>query len=308
MQLRSIGILGFGPMPSPGRPTPSLDAFLQGLRERGYVEGKNLRIEARYAEGQAGRLKGLAESLVEAKVEVIFAGTTLAAVAAKNATRSVPIVMGSAADPVGAGLVSNLARPEGNVTGLTLETLDIAGKRLELLKQAIPGVRRVAALYPEEIGGFPVIRNWLAESERGARTLGLALEPVDLGLKPERWEQVFRETSARKFDAGVAVDSSVYFSHAARLAEASMKGRLPTMFPFRIQAEAGGLMAYGADTAHLWARAADYVARILQGAKPGDLPIEQPTRFELVVNLKAARALGIPIAQAIRVRADHVIE
>jgi putative ABC transport system substrate-binding protein len=303
-----VGVLVFGPTPSASRPNPNVEAFRNGLRELGYLEGRNLVIDARFADGKQDRLEQLAEELVGAKVDVILAGTTLAAVVAQRLTRTTPIVMGSAADPVSVGLIATLGRPAGNVTGLTLETPDLIAKRLELLKEALPALQRIGAFYPGELRKFPVVARWLEEVERAARALRLPLETVDLGLAPERWDAVFKAAVARGIDAAMIMETSQYFGHGARLAEACVKNRLPGIFPFREQAEAGGLMAYGADVAHLWHRAASYVDKILKGAKATDLPVEQPTKFDLVINAKTAKALSVTIPRSILLRADRVIE
>jgi putative ABC transport system substrate-binding protein len=303
-----VGLLVFGPTPSASRPNPNVEAFRNGLRELGYLEGRNLVIDARFADGKQDRLEQLAEELVAAKVDVILAGTTLAAVVAQRLTRTTPIVMGSAADPTSAGLIASLGRPAGNVTGLTLETPDLIAKRLELLKEALPALQRIGAFYPGELRNFPVVAHWLEEVERAARAIGLPLETVDLGLAPERWDAVFKAAAARGIDAAMIMETSQYFGHGARLARACVDNRLPGIFPFREQAEAGGLMAYGADVAHLWHRAAGYVDKILRGAKAADLPVEQPTKFDLVINAKTAKALGVTIPQSLLVRADRVIE
>jgi putative tryptophan/tyrosine transport system substrate-binding protein len=303
-----LGLLSTGPTPTASRPNPNVKAFRSALRELGYIEGRNLVIEERYADGKRDRLAELARELTRANVDVILAATTLAAAEAQRVTRTTPIVMGSAADPVAAGLIASLGRPAGNVTGLTLETPDLIAKRLELLKETLPALRRIGAFYPGEWRSFAVVARWIEASQAAARELGLPLEMMDLSLEPERWDAVFREAAAAGIDAVMVMETGVYFSHGARLAQACVKSRLPGIFPFREQAEAGGLMAYGANVADLWRRAAGYVDRIFKGANPGDLPVEQPTKFDLVINAKTAKALGITLPQSIRLRADKVIE
>jgi putative ABC transport system substrate-binding protein len=303
-----VGLLGSGPAPTPSKPNSNIEAFRKALEDLGYVVGQNLIIEARFADGKPDRLPGLAAELVAAKMDVILAGSTLPAAALRRATHTIPIVMGSAADPVSAGLVANLARPESNVTGLTLDTPDLVAKRLQLLKEALPGLRRIAAFYPGELRSFPVIRRWLAETEKAVHALALEAEPVDLGLVRERWREVFSAVSARRFDGATVMEHPQYLGHRHALAEAALTYRLPMIFPFREQAEAGGLMAYGADVQDLWRRAATFVDRILKGAEPKDLPVEQPTKFDFVVNLKTAKTLAIAIPHSLVLRADRVID
>lgn len=303
-----VGLLGAGPAPTLETPSPNVEAFRRGLRSLGYVEGRNLVLEARFAGGDQRRLAELAAELVAAKVQVILASTTSAAAAAAKATPAIPIVMASAADPIAAGLATSLGRPGGNVTGLTLETPDLVLKRLELLKEILPALRQVAVLYPGELRDFPVVRRWLEDNEAAARALGLQVQAVDLGLDAERWDEVFRTAKARGMQAATVIETSVYFALRGTLAQAALRHGMATVLPFRQQAEAGGLIAYGADTEDLWRRAALYVDKILKGAKPAELPIEQPTQFELVVNLRTAKALGISIPQAVLLRANRVVE
>ncbi len=284
---------------------PERAAHLHAL---GYVETQNVVIEARYAHGKPERLPAPAAELVGLRVDVILAGTTSAALAARGVTQTIPIVMAGAANPVAAGLIASLARPGGNVTGLTLETADVTAKRLELLRGALPGLHRVAAFYPGELRTFSVVVEWLQDNEAAARRLGLSLEPIDLGQEPARWDEVFSAVSARGIGAATIIETATYYTGRAQLAALALRHRLAMIFPFREQGQAGGMMAYGAEVEDLWRRAARFVDKIFKGAKPGDLPVEQPRKFTLAINLKTARALGVTIPQSLLLRVDQVIE
>lgn len=304
-----VGFLSSGLPPEAGTPNVSYDAFARRLRELGYREDLNLRIEKRYGEGNSELLARRAKELAESGVDVIVAGSTTATAAASKATRTIPIVMGSAANPVATGLVANLARPGGNITGLTLETADTTAKRLELLKTALPKLKRVAAIHPAKLGSFPVIAHWLKDNQAAGELLGVNVVPVDAPIDdPGRWEEVFRRMAAEGVIGATVVETPTYLAYRDRLAALALKHRIATVFPFREQAEAGGLLAYAADLPQLYARAAEYVDRLLKGAKPGDLPVEQPTKFALVVNLRTGKALGLTIAPSLLLRADHVIQ
>lgn len=304
-----IGWLGSGLPPAPSTPNVSYEAFLQRMAQLGYVEGRNLRVEQRYGEGKLELLAQHAVDLARMPVDVIVATTTTSTAAAAKATRTIPIVMGSAANPVASGLVGSLARPGGNITGSTLETADTAAKRLALLKEAVPRVRRVAAMHPAKLRSTGVVAQWLKDNEGAAQQVGVALAQIDLPIDDhETWAAVFAKVAAEGFDGAAVMETPTYMAYRAKLAELALKHRLATVFPFREQAEAGGLMAYGADVVDLYRRAAVFVDKILKGAKPGDLPVEQPTAFTLVVNLNTARALGIKLPQSILVRADRVVE
>ena len=282
-----------------------VDAFLRRLHELGWVEGRNLVIEYRWAEGKVERLPELAADLVRRKVDVIVAPAGSAALAAKNATSSIPIVMIFPNDPVEMGLVASLSRPGGNITGTTFTTSsEIFGKQLQILKEAIPRVSRVAVLRnPAD----PSFARQVGELDAAARSLNVHLQ--HLGARgPEEFDGAFAAMARDRADALLVIATSTFLVHRSRLAELAVKARLPTMNSFREQVEAGGLMAYAVNMAAFVGHAAEYVDKILRGAKPGDLPVEQPTRFELVVNLKTAKALGITIAQAVLLRADEVIE
>jgi putative ABC transport system substrate-binding protein len=284
------------------------EAFLQGLRDLGYVEGQNLVIEYRSAEGKPERLPALAAELVALKVDVIVsAGGTLAALAAKQATTILPIVVISVGDPVTSGLVTSLARPGGNVTGLSLLFPELVGKCLEQLKQVVPKVSRVALL--TQPGAVPehTQRDILKGAEGAARALGIRLQVVE-ARGPEDFDRAFSDMTSARAGALSVLSTPVFQSERRHLADMAAKNRLPTVFSFREFVDAGGLMSYGPNLADLSRRAATYVDRILKGAKPGDLPIEQPSKFELVINLKTAKALGITIPQSLLLRADEVIQ
>jgi ABC-type uncharacterized transport system substrate-binding protein len=283
------------------------EAFRQGLRDLGYVEGRNVVIEYRDAEGKFERLPALTAELIALKVDVIVAGSTPAALAAKQATRTIPIVFAAAADPVTSGLVTSLARPGGNVTGLSILLPDLVGKNLEQLKQAVPGVTRVAVLW--QPGGFPerTEKDMLKRAEVAGRALGVRLQFVEArGLAD--FDRAFSEMIRARADALTVLTSTMFIVERRRLVDLAAKNRLPAVYPWREGVDAGGLMAYGPNIADLFRRGATYVDKILKGAKPGDLPVEQPTTFELVINLKTAKALGLTIPPSLLGRADHVIE
>lgn len=285
--------------PSTGR----VDGFWQRLRELGWVEGQNLVIEARSAAGRIDRLPALMTEVIERKVDVLVTYSTPAAVAAKNGTTTIPIVIAAMGDPIGAGLVTNLARPGGNLTGLSLEWAEgIEGKWLELLLEMVPHLSTVAMIVNLN---NPVIREMAKELEAIAPTRGVNVRLIELG-KPDTFDGVFKR--ARRDTQAILFLGDVFtLEHRRQLTALAARYQLPAMYPVREFVDSGGLMAYGADRAVLFRRAADYVDKILKGAKPGDLPIEQPTKFELVVNLKTAKALGLKIPESILLRADEVI-
>jgi putative tryptophan/tyrosine transport system substrate-binding protein len=283
------------------------EAFLQGLRDLGYVEGRNVVIEYRDAEGKYERFPALATELVALKVDVIVVTSTPAAVAVKQATRTIPIVFTWAADPVGSGLVTSLARPGGNITGLSILAPDIIGKRLELLKQAVPGVSRVAALWHPGDYVERMEKDMLTEADRAARALGLRLQVVE-ARGPEDFDRAFADMTRARADAVTVQSTNIFFIERRRLVDLAAKNRLPAMYLTREFVDAGGLMSYGPHVADLHRRAASYVDKILKGAKPADLPVEQPIKFELVINLKTAKALGLTIPPSVLQRADEVIQ
>jgi putative tryptophan/tyrosine transport system substrate-binding protein len=284
------------------------DAFLQGLRDLGYVEGRNVVIEYRDAEGKLERLPALAAELVALKVDVIVvAGSTLTAQTAKQATSTLPIVFIAVGDPVGSGLVTSLARPGGNVTGLSNIGPELVGKCLELLKQAVPGVDRVAVLWVPGALGERTDKDMLKEAEAAGRALGVQLQFVDArGL--ENFDGAFSDMTSARAGGLTVLPSARLLREHRRLVDLAAKNRLPAVYTSREFVNAGGLMAYGANLADLYRRAATYVDKILNGAKPADLPVEQPTKFELVINLKTAKALGLEVPPLLVAQADEVIE
>ena len=281
-----------------------LEGFRQGLRELGWVEGQNIVIEYRYAEGRIDRLPRLADELIQLKVDVIAASPTGAALAARNASRTIPIVGMSLTEPVELGLVASLARPGGNVTGVTYGVdTDIFGKQLGLLREAVPKVRRVAVLSNPSPAQPLIIRNITA----AARSLGLQLQLLE-AREPGEFDGAFAAMAKEHAGGLLVVGDSMFFLHRARLADLAVRHRLPSMSTQTQWVEVGGLMSYAASLPELYRRAAIYVDKILKGAKPADLPIEQPTKFELVINLKTAKALGLTIPQSLLLRADQVID
>ena len=284
------------------------EAFRQGLRDLGYVEGRSVVIEYRDAEGKIERLPALAAELVALQVDVLVAGGTPQALAAKQATKTIPIVFTSATDPVTDGLVTSLARPGGNATGLsTISTPEIVGKRLELLKQVIPGITRVAVLWQPGGQGERTNKDMLKGAELAARALGVRLQAVET-RGPEDFDRAFSDMTRARAGALTSAGGTMFFNERRRLVDLAAKNRLPAAYTQREFVDAGGLMAYGANIADLWRRAATYVDKILKGAKPGDLPVEQPTTFELVINLKTAKALGLTFPTSLLANADEVIE
>ncbi len=298
--------IGYMSVPSRQSAERLIPIFLQALRERGWVEGRNLLTEWRWAEGKVERLPEFAAELVRLNVDLIVAPQTASALAAKNATRTIPIVFMFPADPVGVGLVASLARPGGNATGLTgTPTLDIFGKQLELLKETVPKASRVAVL--SNPASAAVMAPTLREVERAARSLGLELQV--LGVRgPEDFDRAFEAMTRERASALFVLPDAMLFSHRQRLIDLEAKHRLPTMHNVREFVESGALMAYGVDLAWHMRRAAFYIDRILKCAKPGDLPVEQPTKFELVINLKTANALGLTIPQSVLLRADEAFK
>jgi putative ABC transport system substrate-binding protein len=284
------------------------EAFRQGLRDHGYVEGRNLVIEYRLAEGKPERLPALAAELVALSVDVIFAGSTIGALAARQATKTIPIVL-VAGDPVMTGLVTSLAKPGGNVTGLSSQAApDFFGKWLELLTQAVPGVSRVAVLWQPSVGALGQRRNedMLKGAEAAARALRVRLQFVEAKDPPDI-DRAFSDMTRAHAGALIVLLSNMFFAERRRLVDLAAKYRLPAVYQSREFVDGGGLMAYGPSFADIFRRAATYVHKILKGAKPADLPIEQPTTFELVINLKTAKALGLTIPPSLLQRADHVI-
>ena len=279
-----------------------IEAFRQGLRELGYVEGKNIIIEYRYGEGNSERLPEFVRELLNLKVDIIFVMGTPAVRAAKNATATVPVVTTSA-DPVRLGLVGSLARPGENITGLTNFTSELAGKRLELLKETVPQVSRVAVLWSSESASELAKK----ETEVAARSLGVELESAEVST-PNDIEPAFSLLKRKNAGALLVLRSPLIVNQIHRVVDLAVKSRLPAIFDARGFVRLGGLMSYGANLADLDRRAATYIDKILKGAKPANLPIEQPTKFELVINLKTAKALGLKIPAHLLMEADRVIE
>lgn len=299
-----VGYLAMGAAPPAGDPRP-LDAFKQGLRDAGWVEGNNLVIEYRFAEGHADRLTGLANDLVGRRVDVIAANPTPAAVAARKATQTIPIVGMGLAEPVAVGLVDSLVRPGGNVTGVTYSAdSDIYGKQLELLKQAAPHARRVAFLVNP--GSTPTLPLIVESVKAAAASLDLKLHVLH-AKGPDDFDVAFRSMAAQNVGALLVMGDSMFFLHRARLVELALRHKLPSMSTQAQWAEAGGMMAYGPNIAELWRRGASYVDKILRGAAPGQMPIEQPTKFELIVNMRSADALGLTMPQPLLLSADRVV-
>jgi putative ABC transport system substrate-binding protein len=289
---------------SSGSASIRTEAFRQGLRELGYIEGKNITIEYRNAEGKIERYSDLASDLVSLKVDVIFVPSTPGALAAKNATKTIPIVFTSVGDPVGNGLVASLARPGGNITGLSTLAPDLSGKELELLKETVPKVSRVAVVYnPDNPGKTSSLR----ETEVAARALRLQLQPLEV-RDPSDIEPAFQAARREKTGALIVLRDVVTIGQTKRIVELALKNQLPAIYGDRDFVDAGGLMSYGPNMSDLFRRAAVYVDKILKGAKPADLPVEQPTKFEFIINLKAAKQIGLTIPPNVLARADKVIK
>jgi len=296
-----LGYLLFGPLAD--TPSPQRAAFLRRLRELGHVEKKNLAIEYRSAEWQIERLVPLARELAALRVDVLFANDTESTTQVKKAGVTVPVV-GHMHDPVALGIVGSLARPSGNITGLSIFAADLAGKRLELFKEVLPGLKRVAVLWNPASEGAAT--EWRA-TQAAARQLGLGLASLE-ARSGEELLRVFERARAQRPAALLVLSDVRVISYRKLIADFAAGERIPTLFGFAEFASAGGLLSYGVSLAALYRRSAEYVDRILRGAKPADLPVEQPATFEMVVNLKVARALGLEISRAVLVRADQVIE
>jgi len=294
---------------NPGSPSDPLsqrrlEAFRQGLRELGYVEGQNIAIESRWAEGKYDRYPALAADLVRLKVDVIVAMSGAATQAAQQATRTIPIVMSLVNDPVGSGLVPSLAHPGGNITGTSVMSPDLIGKQLQLLKEVVPKVSRVAFLrHPAN----PASAANLREAEAAARGLGVRLQTLE-ARNPQEIDSAFAAMTREQAGALLIHADALFGNQRRQIAELATKKRLPSIFLTTEYAEAGGLMVYGPNLLNLERRAATYVVKILKGAKPADLPVEQPSKFDLLVNLKTAKALGLTIPQTLLQRADQVIQ
>jgi len=283
---------------------PYVEQFLLGLRELGYVEGQSIIIEYRWAEGHQERLPQLASDVARIAPDLIVAATSPSAMAARNATASIPIVMVNVGDPVALGLAASLARPGKNLTGLSSFNPELAGKRLALLKELVPEVTRIAILFNSR---NPSATHWLKGMEAVAPTLAVQLQLLSI-TGPDDVPTAFRDAMKGRAGAIIVGSDQVVNLLTAQISALALKNRLPTMFDARVFMDAGGLMAYGVDLIAPYRRAATYVDKILKGARPGDLPIEEPTKFELVINLKTAKALGLTIPPSLLARADQVIE
>ena len=290
---------------SPGdNSTHYTDGLFAGLRELGYVEGRNIRIESRWAQGKFDQLAQMAAELVRLKVDVLVTSLTEASLQAKKATATIPIVMAGVGDPVAAGLIASLARPGGNLTGTSGVAVDVVGKQVELLKEIVPGVSRIAVLWNPANATFQALQ--VREAEQAARKAGLELQLLE-ARGPSELDAAFADI--KKGTPALAVLGDPLFNiYAATIAELALKNRIATVSAGRPFAVAGMLLAYGANLSHMHKRAAVYVDKILKGASPADLPVEQPTTFELVVNLKTAKALGLTVPPTLLARADEVIE
>ncbi len=299
-KLPTIGYLGANTAPAQSRWTA---AFVQRLRELHWIEGRTVAIEYRWAEGRSERYAEIVAELVRLKVDVILTSGNAPSVVAKRATEVIPVVFAAAADPVGTGLVASLARPSGNVTGLSLQHTDLAGKRLELLREVVPNLRQVAIM--ANIGTPSAVLE-MAEVQVAARTLGLEVVMREI-RQAEDIAPAFEGLKAG-VDALYVVGDPLVTTNRISINTMAAAARLPTMHAFREYVQAAGLMSYGANFPDLFRRAGDYVDKILRGAKPADLPVEQPTKFDLVINLKTAKALGLTIPEAFLLRADEVIE
>jgi putative tryptophan/tyrosine transport system substrate-binding protein len=283
---------------------PTFQAFRQGLRDQGYLEGKHVTLEFRFANGSPEKLADMAAELVRMKVDVIVTESVLAAREARNATGTIPIVTAVHGDPVGAGLAASVTRPGGNVTGLSLLAPELSGKRLQLLKEIHPKATRVALIW--NVNNVAASR-YLAESRSAARSLGLEIQSVEVAA-PADLSTAFDVVTAARPSAYMTLPDGMLLAHANRFVEFAARARIPALFPDQEFAVAGGLMAYGPSLAASFRQAATYVVKILKGANPADLPIEQPTKFELVINLKTAKALGLTIPPSLMMRADQLIE
>jgi ABC-type uncharacterized transport system substrate-binding protein len=303
-QQGKIPRIGFLASSSGDRLKNRLGAFQQGLRDLGYIEGKNIAIEYRSAEGNFERLPELAAEMLRLRVDVIVAEGAPAAHAAKNATRDIPIVIGNAADPVGTGLVTSLAHPGGNITGLSDFNLDVVTKRLEIIKQVVPKADRIAVLWNP---GNPTNPLQLKELRPAAPALGVTLLAVEV-KKFEDLDLAFNMIKKQHAAAVLVLGDPMFGTHTARIAELANKNHLPAIYGSADNMEIGGLMSYGTNFADLYRRAATFVDKILKGAKPTDLPVEQPTKFEFVINLKAAKQIGLTIPPNVLARADKVIK
>jgi putative tryptophan/tyrosine transport system substrate-binding protein len=297
----SVGVLSAGTVDSSGH---LVDAFTQGLNGLGYVEGKNILIERRYAQGQLDRLSALAAELAGLNVDVILAATGSAALVAQKASKTIPIVFALVTDPVGEGFVSSLARPGGRLTGLTNIAVDLAAKRLQTLQEAVPNLSRIGVLYFQ---AYPGVALQLAELQRAAEALGKSLLPIEVG-RPEEYPAAFEKMMQWQANAAAVIENPIFFSNRERIVALAASSNLPAIYNAREYVKSGGLNSFGASYTDLYRRAATYVDKILHGASPADLPVEQPVKFELTINLKTAKALGLTLPLSVLARADEAIE
>ena len=304
-QAGKVSRIGFLGVRSPSDTAPQLDPFRQGLRDLGWVEGQNIVIEYRWAHGRLDRLPDLAMELVHLEVDVIVTHSTPGVLAAKQATSTIPVVMTAVSDPVGSGIIASLARPGRNITGLAAYAgLEVVGKMLELLKEVVPKVSRVAVLSNPANRGHALA---LKEAETSARALGVRLQTLE-ARGPNEFHSAFAAMARERAGALFVLPDPIFFAHRTQLADLAAKNRLPSIYGLREHVDAGGLLAYAPSLTDMYRRAATYVDKILKGAKLGDLPVEQPTKFELVVNLKTAKALRLTIPQSVLFRADAVVQ
>lgn len=296
-----VGVIHMGPADS----VPQfVEAFNQGMREHGYFEGRNVIVERRFGEASTERVRQVAAELVKMKVDVIVIATDQGVAAVRQQTRTIPIVMANSTDPVGTGFVASLARPGGNITGMSAMSPELSGKQLELLKEVVPGLVRVAILWNPDMRG--AVLNYKA-TEAAARALRLQLQSVE-ATHADQLEQAFSAITAARAEALIVpLPNPVAFLHRQRIADFARRNRLLAISSTRDFAEAGGLMVYGVSIADQWRRAATHVDKILKGAKPGELPVEQPAKLDLVINLKTAQAMGLTVPHTLLQRADHVI-
>jgi len=304
-QMGKVPRIGYLGSSSPSLEPHFVEAFRQKLRELGHIEGENIAIEYRWAEGQDGRLPELAAELVRLQPNVIVTAGTPGALAAMQATKTIPIVMASSGDPVGAGLVTSLARPGGHVTGFTIVGPQIEGKRLDLLKEAVPELSRVAVLWNPS---NPALVSYFDTIENAGRTLRISLDPVAEVRRADELDNAFFAIASARPRALLVVADRFLLAHRKRIVEFAVAKRLPGMFPYREYVEAGGLMSYAPSNIELFRGAATYVDKILKGAKPGDLPVQEPTKLELIVNLKTSKAIGLTVPESFLLRADELIE
>jgi ABC-type uncharacterized transport system substrate-binding protein len=298
-----IGLLGGSPPKTPGGRL-AWEGFFQGMQELGYVEGQNILVEGRWYGERTDRLPALAAELVRLNVDVIVAGAPPAPEAARRATSTIPIVMANHSDPVGSGLAVSLAKPGKNVTGLSTLTRELVGKRLQLLREAVPGIFRVAVLWNSTV---TIQALELREAEAAARSLKVQLQVLEARAASD-FASAFSAMTKARVSGVIILTSAMFYAERRRIAELAAQNRVPAIYGVREFAEDGGLMAYGIDLRENFRRAATYVDKILKGAKPADLPVEQPTKFELVINLKTAKTLGLTIPQQLLSRADEVIQ